>query len=100
MTRPVRRTSFVRPEREGSGGVASPPRRLSHGQRPPSLSFDNAIHSDSESDADHSDDAAYDEDDDEKDTDEIIRAEHQRRGGKEGISWITTLKGQLMLVLV
>jgi len=88
---PVRRTSFVKPERAGSGGVASPPRRLSDNAM---TSFENAI---ADSDSEHSVDLS---EDDEDAANTMIKNEVERRKEREGTAFVMNVQGAVSLIVV
>ncbi|KAL7423480.1 hypothetical protein Q5752_001060 [Cryptotrichosporon argae] len=114
----VRRTSFVKPERADHieyavRTAAAAPRRGSLG-----LSFEHAIDDDDDAEDNEIDGscpgtgagrrvklrtgystASSDEDDDEE-ADVLVKREVERRGGKEGTSFVMILRGQPALILI
>lgn len=110
---PVRRTSFVKPERDGSGGVASP-KATAMSISPAAAGFFDHDHAIADSDSEsgsvidvpltpgYRNDTPLAEEpghDDEDSTDDAVQAEVARRGGKEGMVFVAKLKGQLSLIL-
>lgn len=105
LSPPPRRTSFVKPERAGSGGVPSPRTSICAPAIPAMpRSYEVAI-ADSDSEGSSADGGeptpgySSTEDDDDAHTDTAVTAEIGQRGGKEGMVFVAKVKGQLSLVL-
>lgn len=93
-----RRTSFVKPEGSPHAPAASSPRR------PLSMSFEHAIVDEPEEEVEVDVKKGYSkessDDEDEEEADVLVKAEVDKRGAKEGQSFVMVIHGMESLILV